>query len=419
MSRVMVLHSAGARSRARVTRHVPAAGAGTSANQKYGGPPIRSRDLAETLPLGAIRDSSPSSGFSTTKSTRKGAPFHGVTGEGRTARSAASPHGSPGPLAWTSTMEKRQTKNAPAVTAASRRAGVNWGPLRLDRNLLILRKLWLNHGTIPSPGVSGGKVMMNKPCLSRRSSVPPSRQSAVQERPCWPVTMIYAAILSSLLALVWVVPAAAQSSAPDAAATCVGSDADSASPEARESACLLELGDRATRKGNALLLKLDHGQTKAYRSNPEACQNDVADKCVTYRLVGYHPSAKRYLLLVAGYEGRECKLVSARDGKATTFLDVPHFAPDGSTFFVNVYDGSYDNWFGIGSVASNPPALVWEMGPNVHQGWNFVRWIDNDQIALRDTAMSESCPDGNCEAVLKRAADGWLLERVPRTSHTK
>src|SRR5215510_6640906 len=254
MSRVMVLHSAGARSRARVTRHVPAAGAGTSANQKYGGPPIRSRDLAETLPLGAIRDSSPSSGFSTTKSTRKGAPFHGVTGEGRTARSAASPHGSPGPLAWTSTMEKRQTKNAPAVTAASRRAGVNWGPLRLDRNLLILRKLWLNHGTIPSPGESGGKLMMNKPCLSRRSSVPPSRHICGARAAWLAGNHDYAAILSSLLALVCVVPAAAQSSAPDAAATCGGSDADSASPEARESACLLELGDRATRKGNVCSL---------------------------------------------------------------------------------------------------------------------------------------------------------------------
>src|SRR5262249_57473731 len=99
MSRVIVPHWAGARSRASVTRHVPAAGAATSANQKYGGPPIRSRDLAATLPLGAIRDSSPSSGFSATKRTRKGAPFHGVTGEGRTPPSAASPQPSPPPLA--------------------------------------------------------------------------------------------------------------------------------------------------------------------------------------------------------------------------------------------------------------------------------------------------------------------------------
>ncbi len=47
--------------------HVPAAGVATSANQKYGGPPRRSRDLAATLPSGAISESSPSSGFSAAK----------------------------------------------------------------------------------------------------------------------------------------------------------------------------------------------------------------------------------------------------------------------------------------------------------------------------------------------------------------
>ena len=39
ISRVIVLHSAGARLRVSVARHVPAAGDATSVNQKYGGPP--------------------------------------------------------------------------------------------------------------------------------------------------------------------------------------------------------------------------------------------------------------------------------------------------------------------------------------------------------------------------------------------
>ena len=90
MSRVIVPQPAGALSRTSVACQVPAAGDLTSANQKYGGPPCRSRDLAATLPSGAISESSPSSGFSAAKMTRSGAPFHGVTGEGRTASSAAS-----------------------------------------------------------------------------------------------------------------------------------------------------------------------------------------------------------------------------------------------------------------------------------------------------------------------------------------
>src|SRR5439155_2441762 len=108
ISRVIVLHSAGARSRASVACHVPAAGLATSANQKYGGPPCRSRDLAATLPSGAISKSSPSSGFSAAKTTRKGAPFHGATGEGKTASSAASAQVPNGPCACAPPAETRR-----------------------------------------------------------------------------------------------------------------------------------------------------------------------------------------------------------------------------------------------------------------------------------------------------------------------
>src|SRR5712691_723827 len=125
ISRMIVLHSAGARSRASVARHVPAVGEATSANQTYGGPPCRSRDLAAMLPSGAISESSPSIGFSAAKTTRKGAPFHGAIGEGKTASSAASSQRPDGPSARASTAAKGKTKNAvigtKAVTAAA-----NW-----------------------------------------------------------------------------------------------------------------------------------------------------------------------------------------------------------------------------------------------------------------------------------------------------
>ncbi len=125
ISRVIVLHSAGALSRASVACHVPAAGDATSANQKYGGPPCRSRDLAATLPSGAISESSPSSGFSAAKTTRKGAPCHGAIGEGRTASSAASSQLPDEPWARTSTPEKRKTKHAPAISNDAVAAAAN------------------------------------------------------------------------------------------------------------------------------------------------------------------------------------------------------------------------------------------------------------------------------------------------------
>src|SRR5712692_1207110 len=116
ISRVIVLHSAGAPSRASFACHVPTAGDATSANQKYGGPPCRSCDLAATLPPGAISESSPSSGFSAAKTTRKGAPFHGAIGEGKTASPAASSQLPSGPWARESTTERRKTKNVPAIS---------------------------------------------------------------------------------------------------------------------------------------------------------------------------------------------------------------------------------------------------------------------------------------------------------------
>jgi hypothetical protein len=93
----------------------------TSANQKYGGPPWRSRDFAATLPSGAISENSPSSDFSAVNMTRKGAPFHGATGDGRTAISAASSQVLDKLCARESGTGKRKAEKAPAI---SRNAGV-------------------------------------------------------------------------------------------------------------------------------------------------------------------------------------------------------------------------------------------------------------------------------------------------------
>src|SRR5262249_4719492 len=63
----------------------PAAGALISVNQKYGGPPWRSREVAATLPSGPVSESSALSGFSVTSMTRSGAPLPRAPREGRGA----------------------------------------------------------------------------------------------------------------------------------------------------------------------------------------------------------------------------------------------------------------------------------------------------------------------------------------------
>ena len=217
-------------------------------------------------------------------------------------------------------------------------------------------------------------------------------------------------VLSSWLALCLAGPTLAQAGS-ETRATC-GSDAASASPDEREAICLRELAGRARREGNLLSLRLANGAMKAFRNNPAACHNDDAAKCIDFRLVGFHSASQRYLVFVSGYEDFQCWLVSARTGKATTFRNIPHFAPDGQTFFVTGYDGMYDNWLGVGSVASDPPALLWEQAANLYETWDFVRWIDNDRVAIHEKAENEGCPQGNCDAILKRTGTAWTFERV-------
>jgi hypothetical protein len=110
-----------------------------SANQKYGGPPWRSREVAATLPSGPVSESSPCSGFSVTSMKRNGAPFHGAQGEGRNAISPAASHSDAGPCA-NAFPAARARRNAPAISDnAVVAAPINWraestgNPLPLSR----------------------------------------------------------------------------------------------------------------------------------------------------------------------------------------------------------------------------------------------------------------------------------------------
>ena len=146
MSRVMVAHSVVSPSRASLACHFPTEGDATSATQKYGGPPRRSRVAVATLPSGATSESSPSSGPSAAKTTRRGAPFHGAIGEVRTLSWAASSQRAGGAslcaLALGATNAFATSSNA-VVAAAIWRLGNNGGPQALRvGNANILAKLW-------------------------------------------------------------------------------------------------------------------------------------------------------------------------------------------------------------------------------------------------------------------------------------
>ena len=166
-------------------------------------------------------------------------------------------------------------------------------------------------------------------------------------------------------------------------------------------------------KGNALVLRLDGGRVKTYKSNPKACDKDDSKNCIRYYLVGYHAQARLFFVWVQFYEAHESILVSARDGTETSLLNIPHFAPDGLTFAVvdiePTHQTKYD--FAIGSVATNPPSLTWIRKTRDEEEWEFRRWLDKDNVAVFLTTPSPpGCPEGKCEAVLTRNGKVWKLD---------
>ena len=228
--------------------------------------------------------------------------------------------------------------------------------------------------------------------------------------------------MTSMLAAGWlalVLPghAAAQAGSDAAPATC-GVDIESQKADALEAACLREFGKFASRKGDLLTLRLENGGSKAYRDDAKACDTDDA-RCTYYRLAAYHPKAQVYSIWIQYYEGSGVELLSARTGKVLLVSGVPYFSPDGSRFVVidNDYGHGGPHDLSVGSTANSSLSLEWEHlseGGELRE-WRLERWIDNDHIALRafPADAGQKCPDNNCDAILTRFGNGWVISRLP------
>jgi hypothetical protein len=200
-----------------------------------------------------------------------------------------------------------------------------------------------------------------------------------------------------------------------AARACSEASADAKEPKAREAMCLNELGSQASRKGNVLSLKLNDGTAKTFRNSPATCNRGKADRCFEYYLTGFYPTygtAGAYLVYEHGHEGHDFRLVNVRTGGTKKVEGVPRLAPDNSTFFVK---GCYDSCSISVETMTAATNIAWEKDLGDPADWDFVRWIDNDQVAFRTTKQTEHCPRGNCEAILKRISGAWKLESAPAT----
>jgi hypothetical protein len=184
-------------------------------------------------------------------------------------------------------------------------------------------------------------------------------------------------------------PAVAVAQPPASASTvtvtaCTEAGADAKEPKIREAVCLKELKTLASRKGDVLSLKIDSGTAKTFRTDTKGCDTAVPGKCEEYRLVGLYPAyapAGAYILMEQGFESYGFKLVNVHTGETKDVAGVPRLAPDHSTYFVkSCPDGCT---VGVASMFSPGPSMWEKSFPDPEADWEFVRWIDNDQVALR------------------------------------
>jgi hypothetical protein len=208
----------------------------------------------------------------------------------------------------------------------------------------------------------------------------------------------------------------AQSGAGTAPSICSRIGEDGAGD--REAACLRELRGRVSRKGGLLSIRLETGKLKTYQNDQKACQNDDAQHCVSYLLLGYHPEARVYAIGISYYEGGSVQLLSARTGATLRLSGVPYFTPDGSRFVAidndYAYGGEHD--LSIGAAENGELSMEWRAAPaDVPREWRFERWIDNDHVALQvfPVDSGQKCPVDDCKAFLVRFGQGWTVRPSP------
>jgi hypothetical protein len=181
-----------------------------------------------------------------------------------------------------------------------------------------------------------------------------------------------------------------------------------------EAKCLADLHDVASRKGDVLILRLDNGVTKTFRSNPKACYGDNTEKCNVTTLIGYMSPQHMFVLRGSVYELTRYGLVGGRNGQVVGLEGEPHLSPDGKRFVVVAVADEMNGWerdVAIFSESSFPPRLEWsyktEAPPDVYAIYSFVGWDGNDRISLRVTSGGREV-----ETDVTLTAEGWKI-RLP------
>ncbi len=190
-----------------------------------------------------------------------------------------------------------------------------------------------------------------------------------------------------------VVPAPVQESAPD-----------------NEHICLDKLKGLAVRLGQFLNLTLDDRKTKSFRDIPEGnCENNICPGPVTYKLMGFYPKHRVYVVRELLNEGENDIIVGMKAGMPSiTLSGTAHFSPSGD-FVAGVDNGgpmmSSDNSITIVELDAYPIRKVF--GLYNEEGWEFVGWEGNNKLNVK--TVQNIAPAHPYKAAIVLSDGAWQL----------
>ena len=186
-----------------------------------------------------------------------------------------------------------------------------------------------------------------------------------------------------------------------------------------EAECLKQLAGMARRDGDHLRLMLANGQARTLTTTRQACDADIYEKCLIYRLEGYFARHRQFLVKVGFlFHGGTTLLVSRRTGRDVRLDETPHYSPSGKRLAAVSASESQDH--GENSIeiwtASDPPRSEWrhEVPEGEYALYKFIGWDGEERLKMTVTTriggqLHDSLP---VEAV--RTRDGWkLMPPVP------
>jgi hypothetical protein len=181
-----------------------------------------------------------------------------------------------------------------------------------------------------------------------------------------------------------------------------------------ETDCLAKLRGKVSRKGDALIIKLDNGKAKKIVDAPEPAEvcKDSGDAyaCdgISYRLASYRPAQNFYVVGWYTAEKEGVLFVSGKTGEEIDFSDKPRFSPSGSLFVMP--GAEYDDQLSIWSLKAGEAkqelvyTYVTEWGS---EGFDFVAWDGETRIRLKVSPAETYQKEVDMDAVLTE--QGWVL----------